>query len=190
MVYRQKFGIQPQPGEDHRTDDHPVTTIGVAHWVDRLESRPLMTSQPAFGTRATDGTVGLVGSVSFSIPERLAADLVREQHLKVAVETGTNTGIGTRKLAVIAERVVSIELSQDLYRAAQQSLADLPNVASPTGFVGQRAPRRRSGLTLSQPSTGWMATGARVAQAKVHSALFLRRSELSTLGILRRSPAS
>jgi hypothetical protein len=63
------------------------------------------------------------------VPQRLVADLAIALGISVAVETGTFRGGSTRKLAAVVDRVISIELSEELHEQALHSgLADVPGV--------------------------------------------------------------
>jgi hypothetical protein len=58
----------------------------------------------------------------------LAAELQRSLGLSRAVETGTYLGDGARRLAEIFAKVVTIELSDELYEKARSSLGDQPAI--------------------------------------------------------------
>ena len=63
-----------------------------------------------------------------SVPVSLAAELQRSLGLGRAVETGTYLGDGARRLADIFPKVVTIELSDELYEKARSSLRDQPTI--------------------------------------------------------------
>lgn len=63
-----------------------------------------------------------------TVPEQLVRDLHDRLGLERAVETGTYRGEGTRVLADVFERVVTIEIAPELARAAAKSLSPLRNV--------------------------------------------------------------
>jgi hypothetical protein len=63
-----------------------------------------------------------------SVPVSLAVELQRALGLRRAVETGTYLGDGARRLADIFPRVVTIELSDELYEKARSSLRDQPSI--------------------------------------------------------------
>ena len=73
-------------------------------------------------------TIADMGAVEFGLPHQLVADLSRALNITVAVETGTYRGDSARKLAETVQRVVSIELSEELHEAAKGTLSDLGNV--------------------------------------------------------------
>jgi len=62
------------------------------------------------------------------LPIELVSRLQRECGLSRAVETGTYLGGGTRELARIFEKVVTVELSEALTARAQEWLPDVPNI--------------------------------------------------------------
>lgn len=95
-----------------------------------------------------------MGTVNFGIPERLAATVARQLQLTVAVETGTFYGGSTRLLGSIFDRVISIELSDQLHAAAVDSLADLANVTLVHGASSEQLPRIVSGL--ERPALYWL----------------------------------
>src|SRR4051812_42386278 len=68
-----------------------------------------------------------------SVDLQLAADLSRQANIRRAVETGTYRGKTARKLAGIFPSVITIELDQELHRAAVEKLADLPGVQARQG---------------------------------------------------------
>jgi hypothetical protein len=92
--------------------------------------------------------------LSSACQSALAADLAREPGITVAVETGTFGGGSTRTLASIVERVISIELSQDLHDAALRTLADLPNVTLLHGSSSDVLPGVVS--DLHDPAIYWL----------------------------------
>jgi hypothetical protein len=63
-----------------------------------------------------------------AVPLNLAAELQQALALARAVETGTYLGEGARRLARIFPRVVTIELSDELFAQAQSSLRDEPAI--------------------------------------------------------------
>lgn len=63
-----------------------------------------------------------------SAPLQLAAELRDELSIRMAVETGTYLGAGTRGLAGIFDEVVSIELSESYHRRASENLSALEGV--------------------------------------------------------------
>jgi hypothetical protein len=63
-----------------------------------------------------------------ALPQQLAADLRDRLGLTRAIETGTYRGGGTRRLASIFPRVITVEISEELARAAAESLADRPGI--------------------------------------------------------------
>jgi hypothetical protein len=71
-----------------------------------------------------------------AIPVDLAAELQRSLGLARAVETGTYLGDGARRLAGIFPRVVTIELSDELFEKAKSSLRDEPTIEALHGDSG------------------------------------------------------
>lgn len=63
-----------------------------------------------------------------AVPGELAAELNAILGLRRAVETGTYRGGSARALAGIFDEVVTIELSEELYRSAAEELASSRNV--------------------------------------------------------------
>lgn len=74
--------------------------------------------------------------------------------LPVFVETGTWRGDTTQVLAAVCQRVYSIELSEPLYRAAQQRFQTQPHVTLLQGDSGQLLPPLLE--TLNQPCLFWL----------------------------------
>lgn len=58
----------------------------------------------------------------------LARNLQDRLSLERAIETGTYLGDGARALSQVFASVISIELSEELHRNAQQALSNVPNV--------------------------------------------------------------
>jgi hypothetical protein len=67
------------------------------------------------------------------VPRELVGELKKVLNLRRAVETGTYQGGGAKTLATIFDDVVTIELSEDLYRAAARELAGDPKIAAVHG---------------------------------------------------------
>jgi len=65
-----------------------------------------------------------MGSVDIS----LATDLRDQAGLRRAVETGTYRGLTARSLASVFGEVVTVELSEELFRSATEALRDVPQV--------------------------------------------------------------
>jgi predicted O-methyltransferase YrrM len=61
-----------------------------------------------------------------ALPQQFAAGLRDRLGLTRAIETGTYRGGGTRRLASIFPRVITVEISEELARAAAEPLADVP----------------------------------------------------------------
>jgi hypothetical protein len=68
-----------------------------------------------------------------AVPQELAAELKTVLGLRRAVETGTYRGGGARALAGIFDQVVTIELSEQLFRTAADDLTDCDNVTCVLG---------------------------------------------------------
>lgn len=68
----------------------------------------------------------------------LAADLRDRLGLRRAVETGTFRGGTARSLATVFPEVVTIELSQEIHRAAELALRDTPRVRALQGHSASR----------------------------------------------------
>jgi hypothetical protein len=68
-----------------------------------------------------------------SVDLQLAADLKAAVGIRRAVETGTFRGQTARALAGVFDSVVTIELSAELHRSAQESLRDTPAVTALQG---------------------------------------------------------
>ena len=96
-----------------------------------------------------------MGAIEFGLPRQLIVDLrMAPIEIPVAVETGTYRGDSTRVLAGIFERVLTIELSADLHRAAEQTLSDLANV---TLLQGSSADLLPTVVTdLAEPTLYWL----------------------------------
>ncbi len=73
-----------------------------------------------------------------SVDLTFAADLRDRLQLARAVETGTFRGVTARGLAGVFPAVITIELSEELYRTATRSLADLPHVTPVQGHSVER----------------------------------------------------
>ncbi|MEA2467123.1 MAG: hypothetical protein QOJ57_1249 [Thermoleophilaceae bacterium] len=76
-----------------------------------------------------------------ALPQALAQQLRDELGLRRAIETGTFRGGGARLLGTMFPEVVSIELSEELATAAQQTLADVQHVRIVQGDSRQWLPR-------------------------------------------------
>jgi hypothetical protein len=63
-----------------------------------------------------------------AVPLELAAELQRTLGLGRAVETGTYLGDGARRLARIFPKVVTVELSNELFERARASLGEEPSI--------------------------------------------------------------
>jgi hypothetical protein len=68
-----------------------------------------------------------------SVDITLAADLRDQVGLSRAVETGTYRGLTARSLADVFDEVITIELMEDLHRAAAEALRDQPKVRAVQG---------------------------------------------------------
>lgn len=95
-----------------------------------------------------------MGAVEFGLPHNLVADLSRALGITVAIETGTYRGDSARKLSETVQRVVSIELSEDLHEAAKDTLADLVNVTLLHGSSADVLPRVVA--DLDGPAIYWL----------------------------------
>ena len=69
---------------------------------------------------------------------QLASDLRHLLGLRRAVETGTFRGHTARRLATVFPDVVTIELSEELHRAAAPALRDVPGVRALQGHSAER----------------------------------------------------
>ena len=69
---------------------------------------------------------------------QLASDLRDRLGLRRAVETGTFRGGTARSLATVFPEVVTIELSEDIHRAAELALRDTPQVRALQGHSALR----------------------------------------------------
>lgn len=72
-----------------------------------------------------------------TVDPAFAADLVKTLGLGRAVETGTFQGATARSLARVFPAVVTIELSEELHRAAVSGLADEPKIRPLQGHSAQ-----------------------------------------------------
>lgn len=63
-----------------------------------------------------------------TLPQQFAAGLRDRLGLTRAIETGTYRGGGTRRLASIFPSVITVEISEELARAAAESLAEVPGI--------------------------------------------------------------
>jgi hypothetical protein len=88
-----------------------------------------------------------------AVPTRLAQALRRELSIDRAVETGTYQGGGARVLAGIFPRVITIELSEELYRDASVELAALPNIQL---LHGDSRELLKDVLTPAEPTFYWL----------------------------------
>jgi hypothetical protein len=74
------------------------------------------------------------------VPADLAAELRDQLRLRRAVETGTYSGEGARRLAAIFDSAVTIELSRELWESARRSQADVPNLELRHGHSSEELP--------------------------------------------------
>jgi hypothetical protein len=87
------------------------------------------------------------------LPQQLAAALRDRLGLTQAIETGTYRGSGTRRLAALFPRVITIEISEQLAAAAGRALADSPGVEVRHGSSREVL---RSVVDGSQPTFYWL----------------------------------
>ena len=87
------------------------------------------------------------------LPQQLATGLRDRLGLTRAIETGTYRGAGTRRLARLFPRVTTVEISEQLARAATEALAEVPGVE-----VRQGSSREvlRSVVDPAQPTLYWL----------------------------------
>ncbi len=88
-----------------------------------------------------------------ALPQQLAAGLRDRLGLKRAIETGTYRGAGARRLARIFPRVITIEISPELARAAAESLDNTVGIE-----VRQGSSREilRTEVDATQPTLYWL----------------------------------
>lgn len=89
------------------------------------------------------------------VPSDLVAELQRTLGLGRAVETGTYTGAGARALAEAFPTVVTIELSEELARSAEEALRAQPRVRVVHGDSRIELPR----LAAERVATLWFLDG-------------------------------
>ena len=87
------------------------------------------------------------------LPQQLAAGLRDRLGLARAIETGTYRGAGTRRLARIFPRVITIEISEGLAAAAREALADVSGVDVRQGSSRDLL---RAVVDASQPTLYWL----------------------------------
>jgi hypothetical protein len=75
------------------------------------------------------------------VPLDLAVELRNRLGLRRAVETGTYSGAGARRLTTIFESVVTIELSRELWERARRAQADVANLELRQGDSRMELPR-------------------------------------------------
>lgn len=89
------------------------------------------------------------------VPSDLVTELQRSLSLGRAVETGTYKGTGTRILAEAFPSVVTVELSEELARSADEALRDLTRVRAVHGDSRAELPQ----LAAERVPTLWFLDG-------------------------------
>jgi hypothetical protein len=87
------------------------------------------------------------------LPQKLAEDLRDRLGLARAIETGTYRGRGTRLLASVYPRVVTIEVAPQLAREAQEALADVSGVEVRAGSSRDVLPEL---IDAATPTLYWL----------------------------------
>ncbi len=87
------------------------------------------------------------------LPPELAAGLRDRLGLTRAIETGTYRGGGTRRLAAVFPRVVTVEVSEELARSASETLGPLPGVEVRQGSSQDVLPAL---VDRAQPTLYWL----------------------------------
>lgn len=90
------------------------------------------------------------------VPLDLARELRDRLTLRRGVETGTYTGLGARRLALIFDDVTTVELSSELHAAAARALADEPRVTALQGHSAEVLPKL---VGTGQVPTLWFLDG-------------------------------
>lgn len=75
-----------------------------------------------------------------AVPLDLARELRDRLALRRAVETGTYTGLGARRLARVFDEVSTVELSRELHAAAARTLADEAGITALQGHSAELLP--------------------------------------------------
>ena len=90
------------------------------------------------------------------VPLDLARELRDRLALRRAVETGTYTGLGARRLARVFDEVITVELSLQLHAAAARALTDEPRVTALQGHSAKVLPEL---VSAGQVPTLWFLDG-------------------------------
>lgn len=84
---------------------------------------------------------------------------ISSKGIKTVVETGTLSGVTSRELAKIVERVISIEISEEYYNTAKSNLSGLTNVelyhSNSSQWLADNLKNRDLGTTLFFLDAHW-----------------------------------